>query len=106
MANGERRPATTIGELDVHLSYVGDELREIRQKLQNMATTEDIQDLSNRLQNYATLKDLRALEEKVNNNSLWAAMTTFRGILATFVVFVAAVSAAAAVLNWIRPGSL
>lgn len=32
----ERRPATTIGELDIHLGFLMEELRDIRQRQESM----------------------------------------------------------------------
>lgn len=104
--NGDRRPATTIGELDVHLSYVGEELKEIRQRLQDMATTDDIDALRDELQGYATRKELEALERKVHEQSPSSVMGRAKEYALTFVAFAAAIGAVVAVVNWLKPGSL
>ena len=44
----ERRPATTIGELDIHLGFLMEELRDIRQRQESMvsmlATKQEVAD--------------------------------------------------------------
>lgn len=61
----ERRAATTIGELDIHLSNVQDALRELRGAVSNMATRDDIEAIAERLDEFATKEELRMLESRL-----------------------------------------
>jgi hypothetical protein len=61
----ERRPATTIGELDIHLSHVQEALAEFRNSMATMATKADIDHLSRQLDTFATKDELRAAEERL-----------------------------------------
>lgn len=90
----ERRPATTIGELDIHLGFVMDELKEMREQhdsmLRMLATKQEV-------------SDLRAdLELKIKNGSL----TAFLRRLTEIAVAITAVCTAAgfvfAVLRFVR----
>ena len=38
----ERRPATTIGELDIHLGFLMDEIREMSKQLAGLATKDEL----------------------------------------------------------------
>ena len=57
----ERRPATTIGELDIHLGFLMEELRDIRQRQESMvhmlATKQEVAD------------QISALKTQIDENS-------------------------------------
>ena len=57
----ERRPATTIGELDIHLGFLMEELREMRKRqdsmVQMLATKQEVAD------------QIAELREKIAENS-------------------------------------
>lgn len=61
----ERRPATTIAELDLHLSYVQRDLAEVSRALAAMATKADIQDILERMKTFATREELQRLRDQV-----------------------------------------
>jgi len=66
----ERRPATTIGELDIHLSHIQGDMVRIAAAVNNMATREDIATLTNRLEKMATKEEVRALEDRLSKDSV------------------------------------
>jgi hypothetical protein len=85
----ERRPATTIGELDIHLGFLMEELRDIRQRQESMvhmlATKQEVAD------QIATLKT--QIEEN-SPRSFWKRLTEMAvGVVAvcTAVGFLVAV---------------
>lgn len=53
----ERRPAQTIGELDIHLGFVMDELRTLRNQLGQLATKAEVD------------QRIGALEKKIEANA-------------------------------------
>ena len=61
----ERRPAETIRELDLHLGYIQESLRELSVAVANMATKEDLAHLHQRIDGMATKSALMALDDKV-----------------------------------------
>lgn len=66
----ERRPATTIGELDIHLGFLMEELRDIRQRQESMvnmlATKQEVAD---------QIADLKAKIEANSPRSFWKRIT-------------------------------
>ena len=50
----ERRPATTIGELDVHIGYLQQEIKSVATALSGMATKADIEAITKRMDEMAT----------------------------------------------------
>ncbi len=66
----ERRSATTIGELDLHLSYVQAALTELQQSVAAMATRADFEQLAARMDGLATKAELKALEDKLAGDSV------------------------------------
>lgn len=56
----ERRPATTIGELDVHIGYLQQEIKSVATALSGMATKADIELLTKRMNEMATKVQLES----------------------------------------------
>lgn len=91
----DRRPATTIGELDIHLGFLMDELKDMREQQENM------------MRLLATKQELEALrmelESKIKNGSF----SSFLRRLTEIAVAITAVCTAAgfvyAVLRYIGP---
>ena len=104
--NGVRVPAQTIGELDVHLSYLQGSIKEVASRLDGMATKEDIEAISHRLAEFATKAELKRLADRVDDISPSNVMTLARNFLLTIAAFAAAVGAVVAVVRWIKPGAL
>lgn len=87
-----RRPATTIGELDIHLGFLMEELRAIREQqgtmLQQLATKQEVADLK---------KDLDA---KISANSAGAWWKRLTEISVGITAFAAAVGVVIAVFRF------
>lgn len=98
----ERRPATTIGELDIHLSHIQGDMVRIAAAVNNMATREDIATLTNRLEKMATKEEVRALEERLSKDSVpstfdrWAEGIKKAALLALFSMLSTALSSTSA----------
>lgn len=90
----ERRAATTIGELDIHLGNVQESIRELRDSVANMATKEDIKSLTARMDNFATKEELRKVEERLSADSapslFWRWVAGAQKLAAAFTVVAAA----------------
>jgi hypothetical protein len=88
----ERRPATTIGELDIHLGFLMEELRAIKDRQEDM------------MQLFATTKavdeKISALEKRIDEispHTLWRSLIfVATGITAVAAAFWVIVSAARA----------
>lgn len=91
-----RRPATTIGELDLHLSYTQQALDEIRRAVaslaEGMATKQDIERIEEQMGTFATRSELDALEKRLASEGV---STTFDRWLS----WITKVGAAAAVVT-------
>lgn len=95
----ERRPATTIPELDVHLGYVQQALKELQGAVENMATKQDITRLAERMNTFATKEELARLEAKLDAESTpnkirrWGSLaTSISAILALVIAVVVGVA--------------
>lgn len=66
----ERRPATTIAELDIHIGYIQEALGELSSAVENMATKTDVQSLRDELAKYATKEDLRQAEARLQRDNV------------------------------------
>lgn len=73
----QRRPATTIGELDLHLSYTQAAVEELRAALgklleavSSMATKQDIDRLEERMTAFVTKDELAAVEARLQAGSV------------------------------------
>ena len=66
----DRRAAQTIGELDLHLSYVQRELGKLVDAVADMATKQDIRDLEQRMSGFATKDELTALRQELQRESV------------------------------------
>lgn len=90
----ERRAASTIGELDIHLGNVQDSIRELRDTVGNMATKEDIKALTARMENFATKDELRRVEMRLEADSapslFWRWVGNAQKIAAAITVVAAA----------------
>jgi len=88
----ERRAATTIGELDIHLSNVQASVERLTTAMGNMATKDDVRQLSDRMQTFATKAELaevaRRLEEDSAPSTFWRIVGGFTKIGAAVVVAV------------------
>jgi hypothetical protein len=85
----ERRPATTIGELDIHLGFLMEELREMRSQQQEM-----IQNLATKAEVATQIATLRQEISDNSPRSFWRRLTEIAvGVVAvcTAVGFVIAV---------------
>ena len=85
----ERRPATTIGELDIHLGFLMEELREIRSQQQGM-----IQSLATKAEVATQIAELREQIAENSPRSFWKRTTEMAvGVVAicTAVGFMVAV---------------
>lgn len=102
---GERRAATTVQELDIHLGYVQQNLARLIEAVAEMATKEDIRQLNDRMQSFATREELLELEKRLNALTLpslfdrWASTVTKIGAVAAVVA--AGAGAFAAVVHFI-----
>lgn len=65
----ERRPATTIQELDVHLGYVQQAIGDIQRLVASMATKQDITELAKRMESFATKDELQRLASRIEGET-------------------------------------
>lgn len=101
MSNNTQRPrANTLGELDLHLGYIQDELSKVVEALPNMATKNDIQALERRMDAFATKAELKSVEDRLQAETVastfdrWVSAITKLGSAAAVVVaFFAAIAA-------------
>lgn len=100
----ERRPATTIGELDIYLSNLQAGLVEMRDTLRNMATKDDIRQITASLVTFATKEELRAAEARLREDSVPSVAKRFgNGMVlaaATLTAVMAMAGAAITLLRW------
>ena len=91
----ERRPATTIGELDIHLGFVMDELKEMREQhetmLRMLATKQEVADLRTEL------------EAKIRNGSFSAFLRRLTEIAVAVTALCTAAGFVYAVLKYVGP---
>jgi hypothetical protein len=82
----ERRPATTIGELDIHLGFIMEELRGLRRQqqemLQMLATKREVDD------------KIAALNRRIDEESA----TQFFGKIKTVAIWITVIAAAGGVI--------
>lgn len=87
----ERRPATTFGELDIHLGHIQDNIASLATAVNNMATRDDIAKLTTRIELMATKEELRATEIRLAQDGVkstfetWAHWITRAGAVAAVV---------------------
>lgn len=107
-ANYDRRPATSIAELDLHISYLQRDLSRVLQAVPNMATKEDIAKLEVRMSQFVTRDELASRLEEATRD----AVPTFAKRVSEFVQSVARTGAAMAaagafvyaVVKWFERG--
>jgi hypothetical protein len=99
------RAAETIGELDLHMSYMRSDISKLVDAVANMATKQDIRELEDRMQGFATKAELEAVEKRLSADSLqstfdrWLSLITRLGTAAA--VLGAAAAAVAAVVHFV-----
>ena len=104
--NGVRRAAQTIGELDVHISFLQRDLQAVGQRLDQMATKADIEALTVKMNDFATKEELQLLEEKVIENSPGTVIHSITKFALAIVAVSGAIGAVIALLRWVRPDSI
>ena len=78
----DRRPATTIPELDVHLGYLQSAIKELQGTVSSMATKDDIAAIADRMETFATKEELARLAKRVEDDTTvsrlrrWGAIAT------------------------------
>jgi hypothetical protein len=82
----ERRPATTIGELDIHLGFIMEELRGLRTQQQEM------------LQMLATKRELDDKIAELNKRIDEESATVFFGKIKSVAIWITVIAAAAGVV--------
>lgn len=91
----ERRPATTIGELDIHLGFLMDELKEMREQQESMmrllATKQEVEALRTEL------------EAKIKNGSFSAFLRRLTEIAVAVTALCTAAGFVFAVLKYVAP---
>lgn len=85
----ERRPATTIPELDVHLGYVQQALKELQGAVENMATKQDITRLAERMNTFATKEELARLEAKLDGETTESKLKRMAGLATSIMSIIA-----------------
>ena len=81
----ERRPATTIPELDVHLGYLQAAISDLQKSVSSMATKNDITLLAERMDSFATKEELARLEKKIEDDTTSSKLARL-GSIATSVM--------------------
>ena len=66
----ERTTAQTIGELDVHLGYLRDEIARLSAAVATMATSDDIKRLTDRIDTLASKRELEEAEKRWASGSV------------------------------------
>lgn len=84
----DRRPATTIGELDIHLGFLMEELKEVRSTLDQLATKEWVS---------AKIYDIETKIEANSPKSIWKRSTE---LAVGFVAVSAAFALAVKIIKW------
>jgi len=81
----ERRPATTIGELDIHISNLQSRMTEVLSAMQNTATKADIDGIKISMSSLATkaevASDIAAIREEVQRNKPGTLMRNVAALL-------------------------
>lgn len=89
----ERRAATTIGELDIHLSNVQSAVERLTAAMGQMATKDDVRELSDRMSTFATKAELAEVARKLESDSapstFWRLVERFTKLGGAFAVGVA-----------------
>ena len=68
----ERRPATTIGELDIHLGFIMDELRDVRARVDGMVSL-----LATKAELHSEVQSIRKEMHENSLRSFWRRLTEF-----------------------------
>jgi hypothetical protein len=85
----ERRPATTIGELDIHLGFIMEELRGLRaqqqEMLQMLATKREVDDAIARLDKRIDEESATMFFNKMKNVAIWVTViAAAAGVIVAF----------------------
>lgn len=101
----DRRPATTIGELDVHIGYLAQQMMDIQAAIADMATRADLEKLAGRIESLATRDELRALEDRLSRETVpgfFGRVGSGAGKVAAIWVLLASIGGASfALVRWI-----
>jgi len=95
----ERRPATTIGELDIHLGFVMDEIRDFKALLGQMSTrAETERNIAEAVRVVA--EDLATLKRKVDDQSPRSMFDNLTRISLGIAAIAAALAVFVGVVHW------
>ena len=94
-----RRPATNVGELDIHIGYVMDELAKILRRQEMLATKSDVADMRVEMRTFATKAEVDLLREEVKNNTVPHTLKQWSDVALRVAATAAAVAAIAALLS-------
>jgi precorrin-6B methylase 2 len=94
----DRVPAQTIGELDVHLSFMQRDLQRVVDSLALMATKEDLRILHSRIDKMATKSALMELEAKVDRVGVGSTFERVSGVIQKAATTAAAIGALVAII--------
>lgn len=102
----DRRAASTIGELDLHISYIQQSLRDVLHKVEDMATKQDIKELEARMSQFVTKEELTHLEERLRADSVTSKFDTWLSWITKIggagAVIAAAIGGIAAAVHFIE----
>lgn len=102
----ERRPAQTIGELDIHLSNVQSRLSDIAHVMNTMATKHDVTRIETAMAQLATkaevAAEIKAIRDEVHRSKPATLLRNFMVACAAFAGGAAALGVALEVFRWIE----
>ena len=90
-----RSPASTIGELDIHLRHAQETLDKLADAVAEMATKQDIVHLTERMNTLATRDELREAEARLEKKSFPSLLDAWLTLILKFGGVIAVVAAAA-----------
>ena len=105
MSDTERKAATSIEVVDLHLDYLRRDVAKLVEAMGNMATRDDIARIEGQLSRFATKDDLRQAEERWQGGSVqstfdrWLSAITRLG--SAFAVIAAGAAAAVALVHFL-----
>lgn len=97
----DRRPATTIQELDVHLGYLQVAIKDLQGTVSAMATKRDIEALAERMDTFASKDDLARLERRVNDEDAVSTLKRWASVATSIMAIVALCAATWAAVSYI-----
>ena len=90
----ERRPATTIGELDIHLGFIMDELKDVRARVDGMVGL-----LATKAELHSEVQSIR---KELNEKSLLSTWRRVTELAISVSAVAAAVGLLIAVVRWAK----